>query len=73
MGDSSATVPDMAAITKTEAGQEGTPSSIDSTPEVDAEVVQDQSQPQKRKGGRKPVRPTSIPTRPYHNRPPQSN
>ena len=36
----------------------GTPSSFESTPEPNAEsAVQDPAQPQKRKGGRKPVSP----------------
>lgn len=43
------------SVTKTDAGQEATPSSLASTPEHDGEIIQDQAQPQKRKGGRKPV------------------
>ncbi|TKA71414.1 hypothetical protein B0A49_03927 [Cryomyces minteri] len=38
---------------------EGSTSSIASTPEPDAEAAQDHSQPQKRKGGRKPIYATS--------------
>lgn len=46
------------ATTKIEADREGTPSSIGSTPELEAgaEASQEPAQPQKRKGGRKPVR-----------------
>lgn len=44
------------AVTKSDAGQEATPSSLESTPERETEIVQDPAQPQKRKGGRKPVR-----------------
>lgn len=47
----------------TDAGQEATPSSLESTPEPSTnEIVQDQAQPQKRKGGRKPVRRDIIPS-----------
>ncbi|KAH0349511.1 hypothetical protein KCU83_g5586, partial [Aureobasidium melanogenum] len=43
-----------------DAGQEATPSSLESTPEPSTtEIVQDQAQPQKRKGGRKPIYATS--------------
>lgn len=49
-----------AAISKSDAGQEATPSSLESTPEPDTEIVQDPAQPQKRKGGRKPVRSPYI-------------
>jgi hypothetical protein len=49
---------DAAAIRdKSEAGQEATPSSLESSPEPSTtDIVQDSAQPQKRKGGRKPVR-----------------
>lgn len=60
MGDNSVEDSDMAATAKIEdAADAGTPSSIDSTPEEDAgteEAPQEAAQPQKRKGGRKPVR-----------------
>lgn len=59
MADNSAPA-DMPAVTKTETGHDNTPSSIESTPDRDPEVVQDQTQPQKRKGGRKPVRLSPI-------------
>ncbi|GAB7353074.1 hypothetical protein MBLNU459_g3622t1 [Dothideomycetes sp. NU459] len=61
MSDNSFSVgPDaVAAISKSDAGQEATPSSLESTPERDTEIVQDQAQPQKRKGGRKPIYATS--------------
>lgn len=58
MGDSSITGGDMAAPSKIESLPDGgTPSSIESTPEPDpgAEPSQEPVQPQKRKGGRKPV------------------
>ena len=60
MGDSSvAEEESMAAASKVEPGDdEGTPSSIDTTPEPDAlpELSQEPTaQPVKRKGGRKPV------------------
>ena len=57
MGDSSAALEDMAAESKLGHPREGTPSSIESTPEPDngAEPTQEPTQPQKRKGGRKPV------------------
>lgn len=59
MGDSSIAGGDMAAPSKIESLPDGTPSSIESSPEPDAgaEPSQDQEpvQPQKRKGGRKPV------------------
>lgn len=44
------------AVAKSDAGQEATPSSLESTPDRETEAVQDPAQPQKRKGGRKPVR-----------------
>lgn len=44
------------AVVKSDAGQEATPSSLESSPERETEIVQDPAQPQKRKGGRKPVR-----------------
>lgn len=51
----------MAAPSKIEPAAEGTPSSIESTPEreADAEPSQEPAQPQKRKGGRKPIYATS--------------
>lgn len=59
MGDSNSNTAegDMAADSKVEETREGTPSSIGSTPEQDggAEPSQEPVQPQKRKGGRKPV------------------
>ena len=47
----------LAGINKDEIGREdNTPSSIESTPDPTAEIIaQDPAQPQKRKGGRKPV------------------
>ena len=60
MGDSNSITADgdMAAESKFENDREGTPSSIESTPEQDggAEPSQEPAPPQKRKGGRKPVR-----------------
>jgi hypothetical protein len=63
MGDSNSITADgdMAADSKFENGheaREGTPSSIESTPEQDGPVEPSQEpvQPPKRKGGRKPVR-----------------
>lgn len=59
MGDNSTTVATgevASAMIKSDAGQEATPSSLESSPEREAEIVQDPAQPQKRKGGRKPVR-----------------
>ncbi|KAM3415567.1 hypothetical protein BST61_g9088 [Cercospora zeina] len=53
---------DMAAASKMESAPgEATPSSIDSTPEADAgpDPPQEPAQPQKRKGGRKPIYATS--------------
>lgn len=49
---------DMAADSKIENVRDGTPSSIESSPEPEAgvEPSQEQTQPLKRKGGRKPVR-----------------
>ena len=59
MGDSSNIdiVDDEMAADAKEPPRDGTPSSIESTPEpeVGAEVSQEPAQPQKRKGGRKPV------------------
>lgn len=63
MGDNN-TGGDMAAPSKAEAARDATPSSLESTPEpeADAETAQEPAQPQKRKGGRKPVRrsPSTI-------------
>ncbi|EME50232.1 hypothetical protein DOTSEDRAFT_68942 [Dothistroma septosporum NZE10] len=61
MGDSSILDGDMAAPSKVEPAAEGTPSSIESTPEPEAgvEPSQEPAQPQKRKGGRKPIYATS--------------
>lgn len=43
-----------------DAGQEATPSSLESSPEPSTnDIVQDPAQPQKRKGGRKPIYATS--------------
>lgn len=58
MEDSNILEGDMAAPSKIEPAAEGTPSSIESTPEQEAgvEPSQEPAQPQKRKGGRKPVR-----------------
>ncbi|KAF2484222.1 hypothetical protein BDY17DRAFT_295230 [Neohortaea acidophila] len=52
---------DMAADTKLDPAGENTPSSIDSSPEPEAgaEASQEPVQPQKRKGGRKPIYATS--------------
>lgn len=49
-----------AAVGKVEASRDGTPSSMESTPEQEAgaENANEPAQPQKRKGGRKPVRLT---------------
>ena len=57
MGDNNITEDDMAAADKLDPERDGTPSSIESTPEGDAlaEASQEPAQPQKRKGGRKPV------------------
>ena len=60
MGDSNIIEGDMAAPSKVEEGAEAaTPSSIESSPDQDqdagAEQPQEPAQPQKRKGGRKPV------------------
>lgn len=57
MGDKP--VDDMAADNKVEPLREGTPSSVDSDVEddIDGEPLQEPIQPQKRKGGRKPVSP----------------
>ncbi|KAK5135431.1 hypothetical protein LTR08_005219 [Meristemomyces frigidus] len=63
MDDNSVAEESMAAASKVESGHdEGTPSSIESTPEPDAlpEISQEPAaQPQKRKGGRKPIYATS--------------
>jgi len=62
MGDNDTAVDHMAAPTKVEPdepAQDRTPSSIESTPEAEVPLEQTQDavqQPQKRKGGRKPVR-----------------
>lgn len=59
MGDSGMVEEDMASASKVESNmRDGTPSSIESTPEQDGvpEASQEQpAQPVKRKGGRKPV------------------
>lgn len=60
MGDNSTADHDMAVPSKVEdapGDTVDTPSSIDSTPEAEAgpEPQQEPAQPQKRKGGRKPV------------------
>lgn len=57
MGDSTIVEDEMAADSKVEPPREATPSSIESTPEPEAgaEPSQEPAQPQKRKGGRKPV------------------
>lgn len=64
MGDNStmaATDAANAIRDKSDAGQEATPSSLESTPEPSTtDIVQDPAQPQKRKGGRKPVRRDSL-------------
>lgn len=69
MGDNvaAATAEVASAVTKIDAGQEATPSSLESTPERETEIVQDPAQPQKRKGGRKPVRLPYSPTAPLEN------
>ncbi|KAL1297112.1 hypothetical protein AAFC00_004692 [Neodothiora populina] len=60
MGDSIVAANEVAtAVAKSDAGQEATPSSLESTPERETEIVQDPAQPQKRKGGRKPIYATS--------------
>lgn len=48
---------DVAADSKIDVVRDGTPSSMESTPEHDGavEATQEPTQPQKRKGGRKPV------------------
>lgn len=64
MGDNNNSTTQMAATDAAsairdhgDAGQEATPSSLESSPEPSTtEIVQDPAQPQKRKGGRKPVR-----------------
>lgn len=65
MGDnsSSAAAEIASAVAKSDAGQEATPSSLESTPERETEAVQDPALPQKRKGGRKPVRLLCIVSR----------
>jgi len=48
----------VAAVTKIDVARDGTPSSMESTPEADGGIEATQepaAQPQKRKGGRKPV------------------
>lgn len=59
MGDNSRVECDMAVASKVEddAPGDATPSSIESTPEPEAgpDPPQEPAQPQKRKGGRKPV------------------
>lgn len=60
MGDSNTIDSDMATASQVEeAADAATPSSIDSSPDQDqdagAEQPQEPAQPQKRKGGRKPV------------------
>ncbi|KAK4985255.1 hypothetical protein LTR66_008234 [Elasticomyces elasticus] len=57
MGEQSAA--ELSAISKTELERDGSSSSIVSTPEHETEIAQDQAQPQKRKGGRKPIYATS--------------
>lgn len=75
MGDSKIALKDdddddddgMAVDPKVEAIREGTPSSIESTPEPDilaGSEAQDAPLPQKRKGGRKPVCLYSFPSLP---------
>lgn len=72
MGDSKDVDADMAALSKVEPAPDGTPSSIESTPEQDPgtePATQEPAQPQKRKGGRKPVSSSSmtrIPNTPCH-------
>ena len=60
MGDIRNIVEDDMAADSKEPPREGTPSSIESTPEAEADIgaepSQEPLQPQKRKGGRKPVR-----------------
>ena len=49
---------DHAAVAKIDVARDGTPSSMESTPEADGGIEATQepaAQPQKRKGGRKPV------------------
>lgn len=63
MGDSKDLEADMAALSKVEPVPDGTPSSIESTPERDPgtePATQEPAQPQKRKGGRKPVSCSSM-------------
>ena len=57
MGDKDIVEDDMAADSKVEPPRDGTPSSLESTPEQEEqpEPSQEPTQPQKRKGGRKPV------------------
>ncbi|THW89447.1 hypothetical protein D6D12_01280 [Aureobasidium pullulans] len=67
MGDNNNSTTQMAATDAAsairdhgDAGQEATPSSLESSPEPSTtEIVQDPAQPQKRKGGRKPIYATS--------------
>ena len=55
---------DVDVVGKIENVGDGTPSSMESTPEPDqdaaAETTAEPAQPQKRKGGRKPVRLSSL-------------
>lgn len=64
MGDSNIAEDGMAAPNKIDTlHEEGTPSSIESTPEPDAQPELSQepaAQPQKRKGGRKPVKSSPL-------------
>lgn len=49
---------DASGVGKIDVARDGTPSSMESTPEQDANIEETQepaAQPQKRKGGRKPV------------------
>lgn len=58
MGDDAGS--DVTAVNKIERDGDGTSSSVASTPERDAEHYPQEQQPaQKRKGGRKPVSPSS--------------
>ena len=56
-GDNDAGADVGAAIGKVDASRDGTPSSMESTPEQEAgaDAANEPAQPQKRKGGRKPV------------------
>ena len=57
MGDHNMLDDDATAAAKLELSRDGTPSSIESSPEHDGgpEALQEPAQPLKRKGGRKPV------------------